>query len=276
MKTKTIEKIISRKVNAWIASVSDAELQDRLRGNVIVTGGCIASMLLNEKVNDYDMYFTSWELAADVAQYYVTQINEAGIKVDRTISDRVSIFIPSSGMWKREAPTKEPHFAPEYVTSNAITLGGDVQLITRFFGSPREIHQNFDYVHAMNYWHDGELVTRKDALESLMAKELRYVGSLYPVTSLFRLRKFLKRGFTCHAGNIAKMAIQISDLDLHNPKVLADQLTGVDSLYFNLLLREIKANHSGEWVDSSYLMRLIEELMNKDLEPGEETEGECA
>lgn len=41
-------------------------------------------------------------------------------------------------------------------------------------------------------------------------------------------------------------------------------------------LREVKVNHSGEWVDSSYLMRLIEELMNKDLEPGEETEGECA
>src|SRR3546814_2858608 len=75
-------------------------------------------------------------------------------------------------------------------------------------------------------------VCSSDLLESLLCKELRYVGSKYPVCSVIRLRKLIRRGWVINAGQILKMMMQVSELDLTNPAVLQDQLTGVDSAYF--------------------------------------------
>jgi hypothetical protein len=62
------------------------------------------------------------------------------------------------------------------------------------------------------------------------------VGSKYPIASVIRMRKFLSRGYTINAGQVLKMCYQISELDLKNPQVLEEQLTGVDVGYFNNLI----------------------------------------
>ena len=43
--------------------------------NSIIAGGSITSMLLREKVNDYDIYFTNKDVVYAVAQYYVARFN---------------------------------------------------------------------------------------------------------------------------------------------------------------------------------------------------------
>ena len=55
---------------------------------------------------------------------------------------------------------------------------------------PAKIHENYDYIHCMNYWtYETGLVLRGDALESILTKQLAYKGSLYPLCSIFRARK---------------------------------------------------------------------------------------
>ena len=84
MKTKTIKAVLRKKIDDWIASIEDPELIERLRKYTIVTGGAIASMLLREPVNDYDIYFRTRETALAVAQYYVSRFERKevhGIKV---------------------------------------------------------------------------------------------------------------------------------------------------------------------------------------------------
>ncbi len=76
MKGKTINAIITKKVNQWIESIDDAYLQQVLRKNVVVTGGCIASMLLGEDVNDFDIYLRNHGAARKVADYYVKKFIE--------------------------------------------------------------------------------------------------------------------------------------------------------------------------------------------------------
>ena len=79
-----------------------------------------------------------------------------------------------------------------------------------------------------------------------MARELVYVGSKYPLCSVIRTRKFLKRGFTINAGQYLKMAFQISSLDLTNIAVLEDQLTGVDVAYFATLIDALQKHSEKE------------------------------
>ncbi len=89
---------------------------------------------------------------------------------------------------------EDMHYTPVFFSPNAISLSDKVQIVLRFHGDNVAIHKTFDFIHATNYFtfKDG-LVTNKEALESILTKQLKYQGSLYPVTSIIRIKKFLKR-----------------------------------------------------------------------------------
>ena len=287
MNTRTIKKKLKQKHEDFVSSIEDEKIRDYLNNDTMITGGCIASMLLNEKVNDYDYYFRSFEAAKEVAAYFVNKFIDLNPKSDKTLptlvtedNKRVRIKIQSAGIVGENSDTEEyeyfeqgpeeegeeyiekaieevseadeidgetldqelPPYRPVYLTDNAITLSDNVQLIIRFFGSARDIHSNFDFVHCKNWYSPKEnrLYFHKKSLESLLTKELKYIGSKYPVCSVFRLRKFLKRGWHINAGEILKILLQVSELDLTNIETLEDQLTGVDTAYFQELIWILK------------------------------------
>jgi len=249
MQRKTIQATIYKKVKSWVGSLPEDLQKMRPEDRIIISGGAIASMFLGEEVNDYDIYFTDMEIAYAIADYYarLPSMNRevyvgkhTGHYDDEDIplfeprssyADRVHLFIPDGGIFK---PAGESlwSFRPTVFTDNAITLKDDVQLILRFVGDPEYIHSNFDFVHCTNYWRRGELITNAKALESLLSRRLYYIGSKYPFASIVRTRKFLKRGWNISAGEYLKMAFQVSELDMRDPQVLAEQLTGVDLAYF--------------------------------------------
>lgn len=300
MKAKTINGVISKKFNEWVDSIEDPYLQQKLRKSVVVTGGCIASMLLGEDVNDFDVYLRDHKTTRMVADYYVKRFQESNHDGDLYVQDeggRVKIVARSSGIAEEAkylesaegdnsayiakvldnpadiedthedteiASLKNPtekKYRPVFLSSNAITLSNKIQIVLRFYGEPEEIHGNYDFAHCMNYWTswDQDLVLKPEALESLLSKELKYVGSLYPVCSVVRLRKFINRGWRINAGQILKMAMQISALDLTDLTVLEDQLTGVDTSYFVQLIEGLKERNP-ERVDTAYLVEILNRI----------------
>jgi 5,10-methenyltetrahydromethanopterin hydrogenase len=76
---------------------------------------------------------------------------------------------------------------------------------------------------------------------------------------VIRLRKFIGRGWTVNAGQILKMLLQVSELDLTNPIVLEDQLTGVDAAYFCELIAKVKEKDP-EKINSAYLIEIIDRM----------------
>lgn len=178
-------------------------------------------------------------------------------KLDEATDENIETLTPPT------AP--EDRYRPVFLSTNAITLSDKVQLVVRFYGEPDQIHENYDFVHCTNYYdHKEEKVTlRQEAVEALINKELRYVGSKYPLCSVIRTRKFIKRGFYISAGQYLKMCFQLSQLDLTNIDVLEDQLVGVDSAYFMHVISALRnaqdANSSFE-VDNSYLATIIDRI----------------
>lgn len=379
MKRKTIGKILTGKFIAWTKSIEDEAVRKRVEQNTIITGGCIVSLLTNEPVNDFDIYFRDTETARMVAEYYVKKLLEnppptfkgsdqkvdikaivepaieegktalriGGARVNGPQPARVRIVVKSAGIASAEAKqtdyqyfegirdanaqaaatehyvdaaigaggddeagsgseggfvegqvtdTTEPEayidrvgqlddesaaklddagelkagkggkktkYRVLFVTSNAITLSDQIQIVLRFQGEPEEIHKNYDFVHCTSFftsW-NKELVLHPEALECILTKELRYIGSRYPVCSLIRLRKFITRGWTVNAGQIVKMAYQVSKLDLDDPTVLEDQLVGVDSAYFAQVIHQLRerSEPTGK-IDGTYLMTLIDKI----------------
>lgn len=289
MKAKTIRATLVKKTDEWIATVEDDGLQKLLKRDVIVTGGAIASMLLKEPVNDFDIYFRTAETTKAAAEYYVAKFIAATghlMKVD-TEDGRIRIVTGSghrgetAGEVKTLADSGEiedaydeandlalnaeddgkPKYRPVFMSTNAITLSHKVQIVLRFYGEADAIHENYDFVHCTNYWtaHDDKLILRQEALEALLSRELRYVGSKYPVCSIMRLRKFIKRNWTINAGQILKMVMQAAELDLKDPKVLEDQLTGVDSAYFCQLISAVKEKDP-ERINAACLIEIIDRM----------------
>jgi len=290
MNSRSIRNVINTKLRAWIKTIDDAKVRKLIEKNTLLTGGSIANMLLNEEVKDYDIYFKNRETTLAVAQYYVAKFNDskkakvANIVEERT---RIKIMIESTGVavedgkeYVLDSPTddpsealedsdtealEKPRYRPVFLSSNAITLSDKIQIVVRFYGEPEEIHKNYDFVHCTNYYDFGkdELVLRPEAMECLLAKELRYQGSKYPLCSVIRTRKFIKRGFFINAGQFLKMCFQLSKLDLTDLKVLEDQLIGVDSAYFNMLvtcLQSKKASDQSFVLTSGYLAELIDRI----------------
>lgn len=183
----------------------------------------------------------------------------------------VYMFIKSKG-YVEEKPSEndeeKPKYRPTFITDNAITLADNIQIITRFSGFPEDILKKFDYAHTLNYFIPArnEICLNKQALSSLLTKELIYVGSEFPLCSLFRMRKFINRGYTINAGQILKMVFQLNYLDLTDLKVLRKQLVGVDSTYMSWFIADMQEYVStGGMVDNDYLYSLIGKLFDEEI-----------
>ena len=338
MRTKTIKEVLNKKMMDWTKSIKDKDLKVEIHKNAIVTGGCIASMLLQEDINDFDIYFKTKETTLKVAKYYVDQWNKSHgavknklgsneyvyvldgkdvqrwkkgkVKIheiapnysenhgDRVVShmitgcqpDQIKIIYPSDGVISDEQmmqtvehaddmdaedlllppegketkskPEKDSSkYHPIYMSSNAITLSDDIQITIRFYGTSAKIHNNYDFEHCKCYYDvwSEKLVTPESALLAILAKELVYTGSKYPICSIIRTRKFLKRGWRINAGQYLKICFQISDLDLYNLDVLEDQLVGVDTVYFMNLINQLRLNPNVD-LTQDYVASVIDKV----------------
>jgi len=323
MNRKVIKSILNSKVKDWVKSIDDPKVRALVEKNTIITGGAIASMLLNEDVKDFDIYFKDKETVLAVGRYYVDKFNRKNIGTNATLVDgaekkwtsnldtkkdariireieavpydRVKILIQSAGvasedgdilkepfedvydvisdaddtaaeeLEKLDSLPKNQKYRPVFLSSNAITLSDKIQIVIRFYGDPEEIHSNYDFAHCTNYWTSdpNELVLKPEALEALLTKQLIYQGSKYPLCSVIRTRKFIKRGFHINAGQYLKMLFQTSQLDLTDINVLEDQLVGVDSAYFSMLIEGLRSKMDKDpnfKIEDSYVASIIDKI----------------
>ena len=156
-------------------------------------------------------------------------------------------------------------YRPRFITSNAISLSNKIQIVTRFYGEVEEIHKNYDFVHCTCAWSswNNEVFLPPKALECIINKELYYVGSKYPLCSIIRTRKYIERGYHINAGQYVKMCMQLNELELKDVKVLEEQLTGVDTAYFQMMVEALQKHmeETGDSrVDTTYAMQLINKL----------------
>ncbi len=300
MQTKTIKKAITTKLEDWLSSITDEKLRKDVRKQLLVSGGSITSMFLNETVNDFDVYLQDMNTLLALTKYYTAQVS-ADIKVldGRKKKAYMKPIIEKEEFWKNENLTQEvvviktlqedqikiitgsagikkdytgmenpPKYRVVFISPNAISLSDDIQIVCRFCGNAEKIHSTFDFVHATNYFTFSEgLVINLAATTSILTKQLQYQGSKYPLTSIIRTKKFLKRGWNINAGEYLKMAFQVAELDLKNVEVLEEQLIGVDIAYFGTLIDVLQGVSKSE-LSYDYIRTIIDKVFGE--EGGEE------
>lgn len=311
MKFRTIRTATRKAVTNWIDTIESAELKAALKNGVIVSGGAITSMALDEPVNDYDIYFRDQSLAREVALYYISRFKNEGprpelrktriVNIRGESEERLVFWIQSAGVaaetsaeykyfetrpeWETDNyieslgdseegtevdPTslmlrieKAEKYSPIFFTNNAITLRGGIQLVIRFYGEPDEIHDNYDYTHCKAYYdYKSDLLSiPPEVMQCLLEKTLVYSGSLYPICSLMRLRKFLARGWRISAGELLKLAENITQVDFSNVSMLQEQLMGVDVAYMHQFITALnRAKKDKQRIDAAYIAQLLDRI----------------
>lgn len=276
MYRKTINKAIHTKMVNWLKTITDAQLKKDLRGCILVSGGAIASMLQNQSVNDFDVYITDVDVLKRLMVYYTQPVDlevldwrydKAFVGGYEDVARNVAIrtlregqlktFVRNGGH-KTTTAIEKGSYSVAFVSANAISLSDSVQIVTRFWGNCDTVHRTFDFIHATNYWtfKDG-CVFNKEALESLLTQRLVYQGSLYPLTSIIRAKKFIKRGWNIGASDLLKIMFQIAELDLRDIDTLTEQLIGVDVAYFSALLETLEGVNLKE-VSNEFICQMID------------------
>lgn len=166
-----------------------------------------------------------------------------------------------------EGQESVPLYMPTFMSQNSISLTDKIQIVIRFYGEPDEIHSNYDFVHATNWYRakDDHLELKTEALSALLSRRLVYKGSLYPIASVFRAKKFIERGWRIQVGELLKMCWQISEIDLNDVNVLREQLTGVDVAYLHEIIKivaEDKERKPGKDINSTWVATVIDRVFN--------------
>lgn len=332
MLKKSMNQLLSKKVNQWLETITDEELRKEILKGLVITGGCFPSMIMNEIPKDFDCYFKTKELTKKVAEYYakvwndghttstvsVIDCDEEWIELEKMTQEEKEFFEENPSYNKTKGITmpfdehrikmyiqtgivgdlesviadeelglpqgsveetvkeldetsadeilkeEKRKYFPVFISDNAITLSDGIQIVVRFHGEPDKIHDTYDFVHTKAYWtKETGTVIPNEVYEAVINKTLIYTGSKYPVCSVFRLRKFIERGWKINVGQILKMCMQISELNLQDINILSSQLIGVDSLYMLSLLeqfRKKKENDPNFDLTSNYVMSIIDKI----------------
>ena len=216
-------------------------------------GGCFASLLRGEKVQDYDVFFVDPEEALEFMQGFVDKASPSGL-TGFGIPDACLVGEPKS-LHIRGAVWQNPALRTKYekttvlrcVSEMAVTYkirGSLYQVVFMLSGRTEEVLRSFDFEHARCGYipGGGGFVVGPRFFESVASNELMYRAgdAKYPLGTLIRMADRVKRGWHVNDVEWVKVAFDISSLVLSDPRVMAAQLKGVDVIVLHSLVEKLK------------------------------------
>jgi hypothetical protein len=238
MKTKKIKNLLENIINKFIENAfnsSNKKLDDEMKKIFIkhsfITGGCIPSLIMDDYVNDIDIYINEPSLAYEITNYFIKIAEEKNIK--KIIEGEYCTYHYED----------ENKYLVNFKSPNSINFNGNpkIQIISKYAGLPEEIIDKFDFLHIKSYYviYTKELHFVKNVHETLFNKEIIYTGSDYPLSSMIRVNKLIKKGWSIEPYYNLLIALDLQKYDLTNKNVIINQLTGIDPLYINSKLNAL-------------------------------------
>lgn len=220
------EKYITKSSNVWKALMMYESL---LKNEIIELGEGKSFMsdpsyLISSKMHENTMFYT-------ITNYYDDYVDDKACVTQPLFDKQKWMFANGYD----HVLIDRNHFDVEYKDffgNKSITLKrGEMiyQFILRFYGDPKQMMDDtFDFQHCKIAYDlaTKEYIASQETWEALSKRELHYVNSFYPVSSLKRLYKYGGRGFKWNNDEYVKIVRDIHKVDTDNKFVMEDQLIG--------------------------------------------------
>lgn len=194
---------------------------ENIEKNFYIAGGALTSVFSDKPINDLDIYFYKEE--------------------------------DYEKLKKKIEFNKKTRYATDLADSYEIK-GVKIQLIKKIFGTPKEIFKYYDFTVCMCAYDfkTNQIIMDEDFLYDLAQKQLCFnENTMYPICSLWRIKKYLNRGYSISATNIIKLALTLNNLNINTFEDLKDQLQGIDTY----LLKDLTDKMIGEEGSKKYEFR---------------------
>jgi hypothetical protein len=250
--------------------------------NGYFAGGLFTSIIKQEKIKDFDLFWENPESLKNIVEYYLGYFPNNRLQLN-FVKDPVN-----PNLWRGELShaggrdleqaienfnsafgkvTSNP-LKPQYLSKNALMLSNGVQIVFRFVGKPEEVFTTFDYEHCKVYWRPeplgltlGKTYFKGLSQESLSRNELIYTGNTrFVLSAISRLNKFISRGWGIAPSSLLSIALSSSKVAWDNKEALREELLGIygiDNKVLNTILDMCSIDNK---VDLDKIVKILGEV----------------
>lgn len=185
-------KLMKGLIEKFLQSISDEKVVEAIREGY-VAGGAIPALLRGDYLNDLDIYLTTHNHVKCVKAYFTRE----WVSIKHDDEKAVNEY-------------QQKNFYLTLITENSINFSSKIQIITKWYGKYQDVVELFDFEHlkAVYSIKDERMYIPMGIYPLLLNKELVYTGSMFPLSSLLRLRKFLKRGWTISTKDMIRIVLE--------------------------------------------------------------------
>jgi len=195
------------------------ELRKVLKENrAYVAGGSITSVFSNQKINDYDIYFSELSKMNNVLNFLQENWSLEPV-VSTENSETFEIFTPIENKIDIQGN-------PEKINIQIITrqncIGIIKSVISLFDFTIVQAAYSFEFDHFV-------FINENVFLKHLIQKRLVFnIKTPFPISSLIRIKKYLDRGYSINGIELIKMALLIRDTEIDTYEDFKIAINGVD------------------------------------------------
>ena len=194
-----------------------------IKHGVVIAGGAIRAVFAGEKISDYDVYFKNNEIKNDFIKDFSDKATVLG-KTDNAITFAHCL-------------ENEKIYVQSCILPNAM------------FEDVSKIIETFDFTCCMGAFDCGTLqfILHSSFLPDLARRELKInVNAKYPICTLFRVKKYIAKGYKISGTECVKLALAINKLNMKNYQELKEQLNGIDTLFLKELTDKLMSDEYRE------------------------------
>jgi hypothetical protein len=194
------------------------------RGNAVCQEVCIqgAAAMRDEKKKECLRRFAvllnaispGWIAGGAIRDHFASQ----------TIESDIDVFFKSHDDYQNTINqlVNDRRFEKQYIHKELacfVWRGMDVQLIgTHFFPGPKETMESFDFTVCCCALDLNEIYMHEHFMEDLAARRLAINKLSFPLSTMERLQKYSKKGFTACNGTLLEVAKAIKGVDFEDTK----------------------------------------------------------
>ena len=231
-----------------LAKNIDSKLVDVFKEHkCILAGGAITSIFSGNSIKDYDIYFQDEE-KLELFKAILWSQN----RVKTAFGDTASILCRTDNAVTVSINNKTFQF---------IILE---ELVSSY---PIDIIEHFDFTVCMGTF---DFLTKdfyfgKNFFRHLAQRSLVYnINSNYPFASLYRVIKYLKKGFKISGIEMLKLGLKCNAIKINNFKELRKQLMGIDTLFLKDLTDKLNGEEmASKAYDFDLFLQMMDEHLSK-------------
>lgn len=205
-----------------VNSFNNPKLKELIRNESYIAGGCLRSLYMDEKINDYDFYFRTKQSAAEFKR--LVNLGLEGKLAGSPLAEAVGNDqgFSKENMRLKYRQTTENALTFKFRSSKTTDPVTTVQFIIKYSGDPMYVINHFDFTHSMaffdpiidtvvNKYKRNKIQVSGDFLEACSKKVLHFNPHCHDsLSTLARIDKFTKKGWHIDWQNLRALLLIVN------------------------------------------------------------------